>query len=59
MWCRHKWVVKEKTILPSAIEQLTTGQSVEEITGDDFLHHKPCIVEYMCQKCGCEKVERV
>ena len=58
-WCNHKWVVKEKTVLPSMIEQAgqAGGESIRSKGGDPS--KKPCIVHYKCEKCGTETVERV
>lgn len=52
----HKWVVKNKEILPSMIEQLGDGYNIK---GHDDPSGKPCIVTYLCENCGREKVVRV
>ena len=54
----HKWKIKEKEILPSFLEQMSTGQRVEKVEGHN-LAEKLCIVTYQCTKCGAEKVERI
>ena len=52
----HKWVVKDKEILPSMVEQ--AGGATFEMSGGDP-SRKPCIVTYRCSECGRERVARV
>ena len=62
--CWHKWKIKDKVILPSFMEQLNQmqrGLNSAKGTGcapEDFAK-KDCVVTYICDKCGSEKVERV
>lgn len=53
----HKWVVKNKEILPSMIEQ--SGNAKFNWEGTTNPSTKPCIVTYRCSECGKEKVVRV
>lgn len=59
---RHKWVVKEKQVLPSALEQMNAGNiyptSVSTYAMGEWTK-KPCIVTYRCELTGEEKVVRV
>ncbi len=57
MWCWHKWIVKDKEVLPSLIEQGGFTQTTQFSGGDPS--RKPCIVTYACAKCGAEKVIRL
>ncbi len=54
----HKWVVLDKEILPSMIEQ--AGGPNFELKGSGIdPSRKPCIVTYRCSECGKEKIVRV
>ena len=55
---RHKWVIKEKEILPSMLEQID-GRTFNSKGGIRDPSHKSCIVTYVCYRCGSEKVERI
>ena len=59
MFCRHKWKITEKEILPSGIEQLQAAglTRLDEVT--IRFTDKPCIVTFECGKCGAQKVERI
>lgn len=54
----HSWVVKDKQILPSMIEQMEECAKMKT-SGYGDPSHKPCIVTYVCTKCGVEYVDRV
>ena len=53
----HKWIVKDKEILPSLIEQ--AGGPDFELTGTIDPSRMSCIVTYLCSECGREKVVRL
>jgi hypothetical protein len=58
---RHKWTVREKTVLPSAFEQLESrAEGALQASGAAArtMFEKPCIVHYACE-CGAERVVRV
>lgn len=55
--CWHRWVVKEKEVLPSLLEQMAAAGGGHSEAYE--LGHKPCIVTYRCEKCGAEKVRRI
>ncbi len=59
--CWHRWVVKEKEILPSLLEQIGDGamKSIKGRGGIEALHRKSVIVTYGCIKCGAGKVVRL
>ena len=54
---KHKWVIQEKEILPSMLEQVKGGKF--DAWGIDDPAHKSCIVTYVCSRCSSEKVERI
>ena len=54
---KHKWIIKEKEILPSLLEQFHGGEAEYPARIDPS--HKSCIVTYVCYKCGSDKVERI
>jgi len=56
--CGHKWVVLEKEILPSLLEQLSEAGALE-FSASIRMGEKPCIVTYGCTKCGTQKVKRI
>ena len=55
---QHRWVVKEKEILPSFLEQIGKHRKLDS-WGMDDPSKKSCIVTYVCYRCGSEKVERI
>lgn len=62
MFTKHKWVVKEKQVLPSVLEQLrAAGTAPASATTYTMMEwaKKPCIVTYRCELTGEEKVERI
>ena len=56
--CWHHWIVKEKAILPSMIEQCNGKLKVERMVGMDP-SKKSVVVTYECTKCGTSKVVRL
>ncbi len=54
---KHKWIIQEKEIFPSLLEQLKGGEA--EYTARTDPSHKSCIITYVCYNCGSEKVERI
>ena len=57
--CKHKWKVLDKTIFPSAFEQVREKQqTVKSLNLDDmnlFFFSKKVIIILICEKCGKEK----
>ena len=48
--CKHEWKVLDKTVLPSAWEQLKARMSVDK--GHIGLFRKKVVVILVCKKCG-------
>jgi hypothetical protein len=55
---KHKWIVTKQETLPSAWEQLDKNLTDLKTRGYD-LFSKDVIVNYRCESCGTEKVERI
>lgn len=62
--CVHQWDVVDKTVLPSAFEQMTYGDRVlEKMRGVtkhtmQTLFQKVVVLTLTCPKCGVLRVER-
>jgi len=48
--CKHEWVIVDKVILPSAIEQLAPAESLKSAVPWVFKKKYTCILQ--CKKCG-------
>jgi len=53
-WCRHKWEVKDKTVLESGFEQIKKSGSrncrIERFSPELF--EKAVLIVLVCEKCG-------
>jgi hypothetical protein len=57
MLCKHKYIVLDKTILPSLIEQLGKGTlNIERMTPD--MYQKCLVLTLQCEKCGYLKIDK-
>lgn len=52
MWCKHEWEVLDKTVLPSAFEQMK--EDPMEVSGADTaaFFQKTVSLVVSCKKCG-------
>ncbi len=50
--CKHEWVLVDKTVLPSAYEQLKSPELLERVPCDAVMFRKKVIVILQCKVCG-------
>lgn len=55
----HRWTVIKTEILPSAFEQVSKDNDVEEFSARQPYFHKPVIVTSRCERCGTMRARRI
>lgn len=58
--CKHKWEMIDKTILPSAYEQITEEHNVKNIkTADLEYFQKKLVYIFQCTNPDCKKIRKI
>jgi len=53
MICKHDWAIIDKTILPSAHEQMSEkAESVSVQNPEPWIYEKKLVIVIACAKCG-------